>query len=65
MENNGASKPTDDAIPRKVIQAILQAWPNEAVEILKELQHNHFGGHYYIHRYGMYIGIEYDGYIHT
>ena len=50
-------------IPRAVIDAIIKAWPDQAVEILQELKFNR--DHYFINRWGMYVGIEFDGYIHT
>jgi len=54
---------SNDMIPRAVIDAIIKAWPDQAVEILQELKFNR--DHYFINRWGMYVGIEFDGYIHT
>ena len=46
-----------------VVDTILRAWPDQAVEILGELRNA--GDHWYFSRWGMYVGVEYDGYIHT
>ena len=52
-----------DEIPQAVLEAIARAWPDQAVEILAERRHNR--DHWYFQRWGMYVGVEYDGYIHT
>lgn len=52
-----------DAIPTAVVAAICKAWPDQAAEILQQIKWNH--DHWYIQRWGMYVGIEPDGYIHT
>ena len=52
-----------NSIPVAVMQRIIKAWPDQAVEILREIQFA--GDHYSFTRWGMYVGVEYDGYIHT
>jgi hypothetical protein len=53
----------NDTIPRAVIDAIIKAWPDQAAEILTAMRWA--GDHYFVNRWGMYVGIEVDGYIHT
>lgn len=50
-------------IPKAVTDAIIKAWPDQAVEILQQLRFA--GDHYSFNRWGMYVGVEFDGYIHT
>lgn len=52
-----------DVIPTPVVQAICKAWPEQTAEILQSLRFA--GDHYSFIRWGMYVGIEFDGYIHT
>lgn len=52
-------------IPLAVMLAIEKRWPNEALEILQSLQYDSLNGCYYFIRWGMYVGVETDGYIHT
>ena len=52
-----------NVVPVAVIKAIIKAWPDQAVEILSEIRFA--GDHYSFNRWGMYVGVEYDGYIHT
>lgn len=52
-----------ETIPRAVVEAIIKAWPDQAVEILGGLQFR--GDHYSFSRWGMYVGVEFDGYVHT
>lgn len=56
---------TDKDIPAAVVSAILKAWPDQSVEILKDLQYDTLNGNWYFRRWGMYVGVESDGYIHT
>ena len=58
-----AKAASSDLIPRAVIDAIIKAWPDQAVEILSQLQFS--GDHFSFTRWGMYVGVEFDGYIHT
>ena len=53
----------EDMVPMAVIKAIIKAWPDQALEIIGELRFA--GDHYSFTRWGMYVGVEYDGYIHT
>jgi hypothetical protein len=53
----------EQMVPMAVIKAIINAWPDQAVEIIGELRFS--GDHYGFIRWGMYVGVEYDGYIHT
>ena len=55
----------EDLIPRAVLDSILKSYPDQAVEILQDLHHSHTNDCYFFHRWGMYVGVEYDGYIHT
>ena len=50
-------------IPRAVVDAIIKAWPDQAAEILAGLVFR--GDHYSFDRWGMYVGVEFDGYVHT
>ena len=52
-----------DNIPDAVIDAIVKAFPNDALDILKTLRFA--GDHYCFTKWGMYVGVEFDGYIHT
>lgn len=58
---------TADAVPQPipavVRDAIHKAFPKDALEILRELRWNR--DHFYFRRWGMYVGVERDGYIHT
>jgi hypothetical protein len=45
------------------IAAIKKAWPDQAMDILKDVKHSR--DHYFFVRWGMYVGVEYDGHIHT
>ena len=68
---NMMSKPllTTDTVPQPitdvVAQAIRRSFPKECEDILKTLHWNAFGRHFYFERWGMYVGVETDGYIHS
>lgn len=49
--------------PQVVIDSIKNAFPKEATEILKSLRWS--GDHYSFNRWGMYVGVELSGEIHT
>lgn len=49
----------------RAVDAIIRAWPDQAVEIFAQLQHDGLSGCYFFTRWGLYVGVEYDGYIHT
>lgn len=55
--------PSAELIPKAVIDAIVKAWPDQAAAILTDLRFA--GDHYSFNRWGMYVGVEFDGYIHT
>ena len=55
--------PADEVIPYAIVRAVIEKWPDQAVEILKDIRPAR--DHWYFHRWGMYVGVEYDGYIHT
>jgi len=46
-----------------VVDAIRKAFPDQADEILAQLRLNR--DHWYFQRWGMYVGVEFDGHIHT
>lgn len=50
-------------IPDVVSQSIQQAFSKQANDILKELRWS--GDHFSFNRWGMYVGVELDGYIHS
>jgi hypothetical protein len=54
---------TFKVIPDKVSEAIKQAFPKDANEILDSLRWS--GDHFSFNRWGMYVGVELDGYIHS
>ena len=47
----------------RALEALSNAWPDQLDDILKSLFLNH--DHYGFGRWGMYVGVEFDGYIHT
>lgn len=53
-------------IPEPVKNAIRDAWPDKADEIIASLRHHKgFDEYYSFVRWGMFVGVELDGYIHT
>ncbi len=50
-------------VPDAVKDAIRKAWPDQAEEIFESMWLA--GDHYAFGRWGMYVGVEFDGYIHT
>ena len=48
-----------------VIDAISNAFPKESKEILASLQYDGILGCWYFTRWGMFVGVELDGYIHS
>ena len=48
-----------------VSDAVLKAFPKDGDTVLKEMQWDSLNGCWMISRWGMMIGIEKDGYIHT
>ncbi len=57
------TKAIADGFTAVAVDAIIAAWPDQAVEILGQL--GKAGDHYFFRRWGMYVGVEDDGYIHT
>jgi len=59
----------DDAwfrvVPDVAIEAIKKAFPHHAQDILGELRWSEVNGCFYFTKWGMYVGVELDGYIHT
>ena len=53
-------KPTET-----VVTALRNAWPTQADEILATLKYDSLMGCWYFVRWGQYVGIESDGFIHT
>lgn len=51
-------------IPTVVVEAIRNAF-KDADAILAELRWDALNGCFYFSRWGMYVGVERDGYIHT
>ena len=52
-------------IPDAVIASITRAFPDQAQEILESIQRDGISQCYYFLRWGLYVGVEDDGYIHT
>lgn len=53
-------------VPQAVLQSILKRFPaEETKEILEGLKYDSLNGNFYFERWGMYVGVEFDGYIHT
>ena len=47
----------------RAVEAVMRAWPDQADEIFAQWKKS--SDHYYFTRWGMYVGVEYDGYIHS
>lgn len=58
-----AETATGVLIPDAVRDSIIKTWPDQAVAILEQIRPAR--DHWYFTRWGMYVGVEYDGYIHT
>lgn len=53
-------------VPTVVIEAIKKAFPKESEDILESLRyHGGIDKMYFFVRWGMFVGVELDGYIHT
>jgi hypothetical protein len=50
-------------VPDVVSGSIKKSFPDQAMDILKDLRWS--GDHYSFSRWGMYVGVELDGHIHT
>lgn len=51
--------------PYAVVAAIQQAFPNDADDILRKLRYHSLDGYWSFVRWGMFVGVELDGHIHT
>jgi hypothetical protein len=52
-------------VPEVVYEAIFKAWPDQATEVVEQLGYDSLNGNWHFNRWGMYVGVEDDGYIHT
>ena len=52
-------------VPKEVTEAIKNAFPKDAEEILGSLRYHSLDRMYSFLRWGMFVGVELDGYIHT
>ena len=52
-------------IPEVVISSIKNSFPTDSEEIIKQLRYDSINRCYFFSRWGMYIGVESDGYIHS
>lgn len=57
--------PSRTPIPEAVETALRQAWPDQADDILADLKWQALDGFFFFTRWGMFVGVETDGYIHT
>lgn len=48
-----------------VANAVRDAFPKSADEILQDIKLNSLERYWYFNRWGMYIGVETDGFIHS
>jgi hypothetical protein len=53
----------DFEMDTRAAAALVRAWPDQVDSIMPEVFPNL--DHYGVRRWGLYVGIEYDGYIHT
>lgn len=51
--------------PAAVLQTIIRTYPGHCEEILKELKHDALCNYWFFNRWGMHVGVEKDGYIHS
>lgn len=59
VKDDSYYKPVTDV----VIAAIKKAWPDQAKDIFNDIRWS--GDHFSFNRWGMYVGVELDGLIHT
>lgn len=57
--------PDPHALPEVAINSVRARYPKEADEILPTVRYDCCNGCWFFERWGMYVGIEKDGYIHT
>lgn len=46
-------------------KSVLETFPKDGENLAKEMKWDSLNGCFYFHYFGMYIGIETDGYIHS
>jgi hypothetical protein len=51
--------------PAIVLENVINAFPNEATRILRELRYSALSDYWSFNLCGMYVGVERDGYIHS
>lgn len=51
--------------PPRVVESIVRAFPKDAAVIIRELRFHGFDRFWSFERWGMFVGVELDGYIHT
>lgn len=51
--------------PSAVLQTIIRSWPRECESILNSLKHDALSNYWYFTRWGMFVGVEKDGYAHS
>ena len=54
----------DWELPTVAAQALLKAWPDQVDAIMRDIRPC-IGGFYGFNRWGMFVGVEPDGYIHS
>jgi hypothetical protein len=66
-EENGLTYYTigDRIVEQVVIESIGSSFPTNADSILQDLKWSSINGCYYFERWGMWVGCEVDGYIHS
>lgn len=52
-------------LPDAVILNLFNAWEDQFMEIIAQIKWDHLNGCYAFNRWGMYVGVERDGYIHS
>lgn len=54
-------------LPEKVAFALYKAWPDQLDAIMRDIRRSGIGSdvYYGFNRWGMFVGVEPDGYIHT
>jgi len=52
-------------VPFAVLDAIRNAFPTDAESIIEQLRYHSLDGFWSFNRWGMFVGVEPDGYIHT
>ena len=57
--------PVTEPDRQTVADAVGRAFPNDATEVLREMRWDGICGCWMIERWGMWIGIETDGYVHS